>query len=508
MLPILLTAVALVSPWEAFAARGASRPNVLFIAVDDLKPVLGAYGDPVAVTPNMDRLAATGRLFGNAHCQFAVCSPSRVSLLTGLRPDTTRIHDLNTFFRDRIPGVITLPQHFGEQGYAVSGVGKIYHGPNPQNLEPKWQDVPRSWNDGWWPATLNPKRYFAEEKSEAEDRVLADGKTPFARVSLTDRGLVPEETYLDAETTRRARGQLQAYARGLREGGRPFFLAVGYVRPHLPFNAPEKYWRLYDDTDFGLNAYTGARDHPSGAPGYAAPPFPGELGNYGDFPKGGITDPAAARELIHGYYACVSFIDAQIGRLLAALDELELANNTIVVLWGDHGFHLGDHNGYWAKHSNFEQATRTPLLFRIPGDRFAGRRVDRVVELVDIYPTLTDVAGLPAPRQPAGLESQGRSLKPLFDDPAAAWDDRAFSQYPRGEKMGHSLRTPRYRYTAWVSRKEGSDAAPLAEELYDYSVDPGETRSLVSDADYQGVLADLRRQLDGGQGWKTWNPQP
>jgi iduronate 2-sulfatase len=503
LLRALLTSLAFCASFETFAQTPA-RPNVLFIAVDDLKPVLGAYGDRIAVTPHLDKLAASGRLFTGAYCQFAVCSPSRVSLLTGLRPDTAQIQDLHTFFRDRLPGIVTLPQHFGAQGYTVSGIGKIYHGPNPQNHEAFWQDAPASWNHGWTESTANPKRYFEPGKSEAEDAILRAKKAPFARVSLTDRSTAPEENYLDAETTQKALGQLTERARALEQGAAPFFLAVGYSRPHLPFNAPDKYWRLYDHTDFGLQKYTGTRDDPAGGvSSYAAPPFPGEFGNYTDFPKGGISTPAKARELVQGYYACVSFIDAQIGRLLASLDELKLADNTIVVVWSDHGFHLGDHNGYWAKHSNFEQATRTPLIFRIPRDRLAGQKVERLVELVDIYPTLIDLAGLPAPQQPEGLGLQGRSLWPLFENPSASWDERAFSQFTREGHMGYSVRTPRYRYTVWSPLNAAPGNPPHHEELYDYVSDPAETRSFAADPAYKETLTEMRAKLDGGHGWKT-----
>jgi iduronate 2-sulfatase len=488
------TALGLAAPCMAQTAK----PNVLFIAVDDLKPVLGCYGDPVAVTPNLDRLAQSGYVFQSAYCQAAICGPTRASLLTGLRPDTTRIMNLETKIRSILPDVITLPQHFAAQGYQMAGMGKIFDGRSVIN-----NDADKSFNGSYF----NPKfkkRYFEPGNSEAEDKLLAQKKNFWdIRVSLTDRGVCSNEVTKDGSINLQAIEQLKKLSAAQKTTGKPFFLAVGYDRPHLPFNAPEKYWKLYDNADFGLLNYTGTRDIPAGAPSFAPTPAGTELAAYGDFPKNKLIGPNQARELIQGYYACVSFVDELIGELLTELKNQGQDGNTIIVLWGDHGWHLGDHNGWWAKHSNYEQATRAPLMICYPDAAKPGTVIQQVVEFVDIYPTLCELAGLPMPVQPDGLKLQGRSLKSLMENPASDWENSAFSQYPRNGMMGHSIRTARYRYTGWFKRTDILDPkteekAPAYEELYDYETDPLETRSLVNNAEYQTRLDELRQKLVTG----------
>lgn len=487
---ILLTAGALgaLAPANSHAEK---RPNVLFIAVDDLKPVLGCYGDEIAITPNMDRLAADGTRFDRAYCQAAICGPSRASLLTGLRPDSSRIMDLKEKIRNIHPDIITLPQHFKNNGYAMAGIGKIFDGRSVKN-----RDSQPSWGGNYFYPQFE-KRYFEPGKSEKEDALFAAGKNFWnVRVSLTDRGICRNEQTKDGNATVQALRHLRTLARG----DDPFFLAVGYAKPHLPFNAPEKYWALYDGVDFLPNDYTGTRTAPDSAPAFAPTPPGTELAAYDDFPSSRLIGREQAEELVHGYYACTSFIDDLIGDLLNELDQLGVADNTIVVLWGDHGWHLGDHNGWWAKHSNYEQATRAPLIFRVPTLGKTESAVTDVVEFIDIYPTLCDLAGLEPPDQPGDLALQGKSLTPLIKGDSKDWKNFARSQFQRGDLMGHSLRTPRYRYTGWFKRTAILDPDtqaddPSYEELYDYQTDPLETQNLADDPEYKSALKDLREKL-------------
>lgn len=482
----------------AIPQAGAQRPvNVLFIAVDDLKPSIGAFGDLFAVTPHLDRLADRGTAFINAHCQQAVCSPSRISVLTGLRPDTTKVWDLQTAFRKHLPDTITLPQRFNRAGYETIGMGKIYHAGSAgawQEMDlPSWSQPfmnipdPAGATDGY----LNPEvvaqinRRIAThpnlpENTKERREIFFPNKRP-----PTDRADVPDEAYQDGAVTLAAIEQLH----GLAQGEKPFFLAVGYLKPHLPFNAPEKYWQLYDRASVPLAEYTQAAD---GAPAFAGQPG-WELRNAYNAPETGPISEAMQRELIHGYYAATSYIDAQVGMLLDTLDEQGLADNTIIVLWGDHGFHLGDHD-IWCKHTNYEQATRAPLIIVAPSVGSKGQSVASPVEFVDIYPTLLELAGLLAEG-----ELHGVSLVPTMKDPQTAARDVAVSQYPRGNKntplMGYAYRSDRYRLVQWraMDYKGGESTGPIvATELYDYGVDPLETRNLANDPAYAQTLDQLQ----------------
>ena len=518
--------------------------NVLFISIDDLRPLINAYGEtePLRpITPNLDRLADSGIMFANAHCQQAVCNASRASLMTGLRPDTTRCWKLNTFFRDTISDTITLPQHFGEQGYRVHGIGKIYHGSTSTK-----QDAAISWNDGWSSSDTGYE-WYESAKAGAEDAGTS-------KVSATDAGEVDrngdpitDEAYYDGYAAAQGVARISEYAADYQTNNTPFFLAVGFKKPHLPFNCPKTYWDLYNPAEIDLTGYTGIRQMPAGANKFAAP-FGSEPETYGDITgtsDSGMPDATEARHLIHGYLACVSYIDTQAGKLLDALQDPDgnpgtddsIVDNTIIIVWGDHGFHLGDHNGFWAKHSNYETATRAPLIVRAPGMEdlgSAGSRSIGLVELVDIYPTLLDLCSLPAPSQPDGLELQGTTFLPLLEDPAQPWKKAAFSQYHRssindnapgdlpvankGPGMGYSIRTVRYRYTEWW-RTESTDetdrhivasgiTAPELIELYDYVTDPGETINLATNPAYAGLMTELSGLLNdddpahAGDGWK------
>lgn len=482
------------------ASAETEKPNVLFIAIDDLKPLINSFGDENAITPNMDRLAANGTAFLNAHCQQAVCAPSRVSLLLGLRPDTTKVWDLKTQFRPILPDVVTLPQRFVNAGYTTVGMGKIY---DPRSAGGRKHMDKASWSEPFInidsPADqtmsyLNPNTVAHIEKVKSEtDKmpknyekrlklIFPDGKPS------TDRADVPDNAYHDGAMADQAIERLGGFA----ESGESFFLAVGFKKPHLPFNAPEKYWQMYDREALPMAEFT---DAPEGAPDYA--PQPGwELRNY-DVVDDGPIPMAKQRELIHGYYAATSYIDAQVGRLLDALDQQGLADDTIVVLWGDHGWHLGDHD-IWCKHTNYEQATRSPLIISAPGVGQAGAKSHAPVEFVDVYPTLLDLAGL----EPQG-ELHGVSLRPIMDDPEASVKAFAVSQYPRGggnkQRMGYAFRTERYRLVQWIMFDMDAGEAEgerLATELYDYEKDPLETKNLADDPAYAEIRAMMEAHAD------------
>lgn len=481
---------------------GQSRPNVLVIAVDDLKPTLGAYGDTHAVTPNIDRLASRGTVFDHAYCQQAVCAPSRVSMLTGLRPDTTRVWDLRTRFRPNLPGVVTLPQAFKQAGWHSVGIGKIF---DFRSVDQRDTADAASWSEPF----LNPDypahaTYGFADPQTIEDlnrriaelggqQALPSGWIPRTRAAFGGRGRPPVEradvadnVYRDGVLADTAVAKLHELAA---DRSRPFFLAVGFLKPHLPFNAPERYWAMYDpDTLPGP-----VRDvPPEGAPDYATH-HGGELRAGYNVPENGPLSPALSREMVHGYYACVSFIDAQVGRLLDALDEAGLADETIVVFWGDHGFHLGD-LGVWCKHTNYEQATRVPLIIAAPGYP-GGEIAEAPVELVDVYLTLLDLAGIEPPH-----ELHGASLRPMLADADAAVKQVAVSQYPRGSRsrnevrMGYAFRDVRHRLVLWrpFDHRAGVVGDRVeAVELYDYHADPAEARNLADDPAYADARASL-----------------
>lgn len=449
--------------------------NVLFVAVDDLKPALGCYGDPLAKSPNLDRLATRGTAFTRAYCQQAVCSPSRSSLLTGRRPDSTKVWDLETHFRTALPDVVTLPQHFKANGYHTQAFGKICH--------PGFDDPP-----SWSVPTLAPRKPGFGPEGLALLKKLKKGDADDAKI----RGLpfeapeVADTDLADGSIADQAIEALRARA------GKPFFLAVGFLKPHLPFVAPKKYWDLWKPSDFKLADPAKTE----GAPAWA-PQSGGELRTYHDVPKSGPLPEELQRQLIHGYYAAAAYMDAQLGRVLAELDALGLREKTIVVVWGDHGWHLGDH-GIWCKHTNYEQATHAPLIVSVPGAKAAGRPSNALVEFVDVYPTLAELCGLPPT---AGLE--GTSFAPLLDTPGLPWKKAAFSQYPRnipgtGRCMGYSMRTDRYRFVAWEAK------AVAENELYDLDKDPGESVNLAKKPEHAELVQTLLTQLKAG--WKAAKP--
>jgi len=474
---------ALLSP-SAGARETASRPNVLFIAIDDLRPALGCYGDEVAITPSIDRLASRGTVFNRAYCQQAVCSPSRLSLLTGRRPDAIRVWDLGTHFRAALPDVVTLPQHFKKNGYHTQSLGKIYHGSGkPSKDPPSWSVEPQ------YDFVRDPKLRYALPKN-------LQGKG--LKRSAAEAADVADNIYIDGIVCDAA---IQTLAE-LKASQQPFFLAVGFRKPHLPFCAPQKYWDLYDCAMIPLPAND---RHPQDAPELATRSWK-ELEGYTDIPNDGKLTTEKVRELRHGYYACVSYVDALVGRLLDELTKLKLAENTVVVLWGDHGYHLGE-QGLWTKANNYELSTRVPLIVSGPGQAPASATTNALVEFVDVYPTLADICELDAPD---GVE--GISLKPLLTLPDRPWKAAVFSQYPRarsgsrhrghGDIMGYAVRTHRYRYVEW---RAWETKQVVARELYDHDSDPHETQNVAGLPKHAASLNALTQVLEDG--WKAVLPE-
>ncbi|MGB0578434.1 MAG: sulfatase-like hydrolase/transferase, partial [Limisphaerales bacterium] len=450
----------------------AARPNVLFIAIDDLRPELGCYGSTSIKSPNIDALAKTAVTFERAYCQVAVCNPSRVSIMTGLRPDTTKVWDLITRFRETTPDAVTIPQHFKKHGYYAASFGKIFHNPWPDN---------QSWSEPHaWPK--NSKLWSAEARKRLADhreQMKADGKSQAAirrmRAQATEIVDIPDSEHIDGAIADQA---LKAMRR-LAKREEPFFLAAGFVRPHLPFVVPRKYWEMHDREKIPLAEN---RFLPRNSPSFAMNTMY-ELRDYFDYshtddPRYGTLTEAQQRELKHGYYASVSLIDAQVGRLLGELEKLGLAENTIVVLWGDHGWKLGEHNS-WCKQSNHEIDNRVPLIVRAPGAKASGKKARGLVEFVDVYPTLCELAGLPVPDV-----LEGKSLKPILEDANSSVKEIAISQYKRRQRnrelMGYTMRTDRYRYVEWLDR---ATAKMIDQELYDHSTDPQENENIAFDGD-------------------------
>jgi len=469
---------------------GAKRPNVLFIAVDDLRPQLGCYGHKEIISPNIDRLAASGIRLDRAYCQQAICAASRSSLLSGCRPDTTKIYDLSHPLRQMMPDIVSLPQLFRNNGYTTISLGKIYHHRDDDLVG--WSEKP-DYERGAWKG----RGYLAPESIEDIQAAPAKAKAVQGKAAAKGGAAkmgqgpafegpdVPDNAYADGIISDNAIARLRKFA----AAGEPFFLAVGFYKPHLPFNAPKKYWDMYPTEKIRLPEND---KPPTGATRFTLADW-GELRQYTGIPKAGPCSEELTRQLIRGYCACVTYTDAMIGRVIDELDRLKLRDNTVIVLWGDHGWKLGEY-GCWCKHTNVELDTRAPLILAAPGVK-SGQVSTGLCEFVDIYPTLAELCGLEAPKT-----CEGVSLVGLLTDPSRAWKSAAFSQYPRGNVMGYTMRTDRWRYTRWV----GKNFETVAEELYDHRADPGENHNVLAKTD-QAVLKTLRSQADAG--WQAARPR-
>ena len=485
---LLAAAASLATAAEATEDKNSRRLNVLFIAIDDLRPALGCYGEAEIKSPHIDRLAQTGVVFDRAYCQFPLCAPSRASLLTGARPETTKVADLYSDFRINLKDAPTLPQWFKQHGYYSDRFGKIFHIDDVVSWTPSH---PAQKFGPTEPAKRAP--YASAAINEAGwkkfDRAMADGVVGMA-LERSQRGPayeiadVADEELEDGMIARDAIAALEKLA----AKDTPFFLAVGFNKPHLPFVAPRKYWDLYDRESLGVASNTRP---PINAP-YALDDGI-EFYTYTDVPAERPIPDDYARLARHGYYACVSFVDAQVGKLLDELDRLGLTQRTIVVLWGDHGFKLGEHGG-WGKLSNFEVDAHVPLIVRAPGQA-TGERAKGLVELVDVYPTIVALAGLPLP---AHLE--GDSYAALLENPARAWKRAVFGQCSRGELMGRAIRTADHRLVEWSS----DTGETKSQELYDLANDPGENVNLAGRPALLTIQSELTKQLHSG--WRAFRP--
>ena len=462
----------------------AQKQNVLFIAADDLSCALGCYGDPIAQTPHLDRLAATGVCFLNAYNQLPLCNPTRASVMTGLRPDTIKVYDLDRHFREEVPNAVTLSQQFMKNGWWTGRVGKIYHYNVPASIGTDGFDDPPSWQK-----TVNP---IGRDKT---DESLIFNAEPHRKISAALSWLAA-----DGKDEEQTDGMIATEAIRLMEEHKkdPFFIAAGFFRPHTPFVAPKKYFDMYplEEMRLPFAPSDDREDIPTAAFAHNCP-----IPHYG-------LDELTCRKAMQAYYACVSFIDAQVGRMLTALNRLGLAENTVVVFWSDHGYHLGEHNGIWQKRTLFEQGAKAPLIIRNPVSKGNGQACRRIVEFIDIYPTLTELARIKTPKQ-----VEGRSLVPLLQNPLSEWNGFAITQVLRPSDnrlakpvMGRSIRTERWRYSDWAEGKNGV-------ELYDHYADPMEFNNLAENATKENlaVMKTLRKMLvkkASGQTPKTpFNPK-
>ena len=458
LISLLAIVAALLPAGQAFAAP--ARLNVLFIAVDDMNNDLGCFGHPLVKSPGIDRLAERGVRFERAYCQFPLCSPSRSSLLTGLRPDSTRVFDLRYHFRQDLPDVVTLPQMFIRNGYYVARVGKMYHYGNPGDIGTNGLDDRVSWMERLNPAGRDKTTLELDIINYTPKRGLGSAMAFLADPTGTD----PQHT--DGKVADQTIQLLEQHK------DKPFFIAAGFYKPHTPWVTPKKYFDMYPMDPISLPKISPKTpdDYPELA-----------LASTKPWPYFGIS-PDQARECKRAYYAAISFVDAQIGRVLDAVDRLGLSENTVIVFWSDHGYHLGEH-GLWFKQSCFEESARVPLTISVPGAKGAGQACSRPVELVDLYPTLADLAGLTPPDH-----LEGFSLRSLIENPRAQWSHAAYTQVQRGNDPGHSVRTDRWRYTEWGFGKKG-------QELYDQENDPQELHNLASDAKYADVVAQMKALL-------------
>jgi iduronate 2-sulfatase len=490
----LLAALLCSTPRQTLAAD-AEKPrfNVLFIAIDDLRPELGCYGFSQIKSPNIDELAKQGLQFNHAYCQFALCNPSRSSLLTGLRPESIKVYDLETFVRTHAPDVVTLPQLFKNNGYEARSIGKIFHVTNGNHED----DI--SWSAHAWQSPRDdkgtPKAKRAAAKQQLKTEEVAE-QTKKAKRKVSDEPFEPRANILpyespDVADNKMLDGQIAEKAVSVMNEikDKPFFLAVGFHKPHMPWVAPKKYWDMYHDSDIQLAAF---QQLPEGAPAFASNEA-GEFRSYKGIPKEGPIPEEIQREAIHSYFACISYTDAQVGKVMSELDRLGLRKNTVVILWGDHGYQLGEH-GTWNKRTNWEVAARVPLMISVPGQMHPGEKTDALVELVDMYPTLAQLCHLDPP---GGLE--GKSFVPLLRKPDLPWKQAAFTTYHKplpemGTGFGRAMRTDRYRFVEW----SGPKSKKRVYELYDEQSDPLEKTNIADRPENAELVAKLTAQLHAG----------
>jgi len=458
------------------------KPNVLLLLVDDLKPTLGCYGDPVAVSPNIDRLAAMGTRFDLAYCNQSVCMASRYNLMLGSRSTSTGFYSFGTQFREVYPNAVTLPQHFMKHGYVAHSMGKVFHiGHGNTNDDASWSVMHLKDKVIEYVLPESTHRKLTREEALFTNEFSRPIRS-LPRGAAWENADVLDEAYADGRVASHAIDRLRALSE---DANQPFFLAVGFVRPHLPFSAPRKYWEMYDRDQLPMPEFEEA---PEGAPDFAVKRG-GEITAFKPVPVDTVVfQDDLKRDLIHGYYASVSYMDAQLGRVLDEVESLGLDENTIIVLWGDHGWHLGDH-GSWTKHSNYEQANRIPIIIYAPGVTKAGTSTRQLAETVDIYPTLASLAGLPQPRAPQPID--GMDLTPILENPSERVRDYAYHAYNKRGNLGRAIRTERYRIVEWTPPTNAK--AKVEYELYDYESDPLEKKNWADSK--PDVLAKMKELL-------------
>jgi len=446
----------------------SERPNVLLILVDDLKPALGCYGDSHAKTPNIDKLASRGIRFDLAYCNQSVCAPSRFTLMLGSHSTSTGLYGLGNHLRKSIPNAVTIPQHFAKHGYKTQSLGKIFHIGHGNLGDPESFSVPHYHDkviEYLDPESTDGGKLTREEAYFTNQKLGQIRSLP--RGAAFESPKVEDQEYADGRVATETVKRLKSAKKNSK---RPFFIAAGFARPHLPFSAPKKYWDLHDPKKLPLPTH---ENLPKESPKVAGKRG-GEISNYKPVPidRNAIFPEAVKRDLIHGYYASVSYVDAQIGKVLDALDQLELTSKTIIVLWGDHGFHLGD-LGIWTKHTNYEQANRIPIIISAPRISRPGSSTKQLMESVDIFPTLTELAGIPPIKGPQPID--GLSMAEVIKMPSKRIRNHAFHAYPRA-KMGRAIRTEKFRMVEW--KKKGK---PTEYELYDYSDNLYETKNIAAE---------------------------
>ena len=437
------------------------RPNILFIAVDDLRPELGCYGNNIISSPNIDRLASQSVTFRRAYCNVPVSGASRASLLTGTRPTSYRFLTFDTRADKDYPAAVTLPEHFRKNGYHTVSLSKIFHNEG---------DCKNAWDEEWRPSGVGTWRNYLTEENLLIDTLIKRGM-PFEAAD------VPDSSYFDGKTAQRAIRSI----RKLKDSGKPFFLAVGFLKPHLPFNAPKKYWDLYDPEEIGIAQNP---EPPADAPRQAIHNW-GELRNYYSIPEKGALTDSAANKLRHGYYACVSYTDALIGSVLEELDKNGLSDNTIVILWGDHGWNLGEH-GMWCKHCNFNTSLNAPLIIKVPG-LTNGKTNSNITEFIDIYPTLCELSELDLPHH-----LEGQSLVKRLKNPQKSEDDVAFCKFNNGV----TLIEENHFYTEWINKNDST----IANMFYDHTTDPDENINLSGKQEYAQLVSSLAGRLKEKRG--------
>lgn len=492
-----------------------AKPNILFISIDDLRPALSAYGDTIAITPNLDHLANEGMTFRQMFCQSAVCAPSRASLMTGLRPDSTRVWHLGDKFREINPETVTMPQYFAQFGYHTVNIGKIFHNYMPDSIswdEPDLRPA-RYLRPGW--LGRDGETFYINEEVNKSQEIKRDSLLKLRPVRYADGwntgpawedADVHDTMYYDGAQNELAKKTLTRLAKM----DKPFYFGLGYFRPHLPFAVPKKYWDLYDPDEIPLAANP---EIPEGAPIWTMNSMY-ELRHYDGFNHIGHPTSSyrmsedTARILKHGYYASVSYVDALLGDLFAHMKKLGTYKNTIVIVWGDHGWKLGDHNS-WGKMTNYNIDLQVPMIIRYPGQKKTGFQTFAITELVDIFPSLCELAGIKVPDY-----MQGTSFVPLLNDPNLPWKDAAFSQFHRrpqvsadgGRYMGYSINTMAFHYIEWYQWNHTTKIKGdyVSAELYDRINDPYERTNLAQKGEYVDVIKNLSTQL--ADGWREAVP--